>query len=84
MTAADTTNVASEVRSPGLLQIAWQISKHGSLPFFVNEWRRQGDLARLQIGNYKLLFAVHPEYVRDVYATRRENFEKLLKAEGIL
>jgi len=54
-----------------LLRIAWQIRTKGTLQFFMDEWRAQGDLPQLRIGRRKLLFVIHPEHVRQVLVTGR-------------
>jgi cytochrome P450 len=64
-------------RSPSLLQIAWQIRNKGALQFFMDEWRAQGDLPHLRMGRHKLLFVIHPEHVRRVLVTGRQDFDKL-------
>lgn len=66
----------SEPRSPSLLQIALQVRKKGALQLFMDEWRAQGDLTRLRMGRYKLVFAVHPEQVRHILVTGRQGFDK--------
>lgn len=77
MTSSNTMVLASsQPRSPGLLSIGWNLYRHGSLHYFMSEWHRQGDLARLNLGPYKLMLAAHPEHVRQVYTTRRESFPK--------
>jgi cytochrome P450 len=87
MTSAQTTLTTTPKRvtrrrSPGLLEIAWQVQKKGALEFFMDQWRAQGDLTHLRMGRYRMLFAVHPEHVRHIYVTGRQNFEKLQTWEG--
>jgi len=66
----------AEPRSPSLLHIALQIRSKGALQFFMDQWRAQGDLAHLRMGRQKLLFAVHPEHVRQILVTGRQGFDK--------
>ena len=82
MTATEATlrSVATrmaEPRRPGLLRIAWEIRTKGALQFFMDEWRAQGDLPQLRMGRHKLVFAVHPEQVRQILVTGRQGFDKL-------
>jgi cytochrome P450 len=80
---ADHTVLASnearlaEPRSPGLIQIAWEILTKGGLRFFMDQWHAQGDLAWLRMGRQKLLLVVHPDHVRHILVTGRQGFEKL-------
>ena len=67
----------SEPRSPSLIRIALQIRSKGALQFFMDQWRAQGDLTHLRIGRHKLVFAVHPEHVRQILVTGRQGFDKL-------
>jgi cytochrome P450 len=68
---------AAEPRSPGLLQIAWQVRTKGLLPFFLDQWRAQGDLLWLRMGRQRLVCVIHPDHVRQVLVTGRQGFEKL-------
>jgi cytochrome P450 len=82
MTLTSRSKPLTKHRIPGLLQIAWQVRKKGALAFFMDQWRLQGDLTHLRMGRYKMLFAVHPEHVRQIYVTGRQDFEKLQTWEG--
>lgn len=62
--------------SPGLLRIAWEVHNKGTLQFFMDQWRAQGDLPHLRMGRHRLLLVVHPEHVREVLVTRRKELEK--------
>ncbi|HEX4445904.1 MAG TPA: hypothetical protein VH044_04185 [Polyangiaceae bacterium] len=76
MLAPNAARVA-EPRRPGLIQIAWQFLTKGSLQFFMDQWRAQGDLPWLMMGRSKLLLVIHPDHVRHVLVTGRQGFEKL-------
>lgn len=74
MLATETTQTP---RGPSLVEIAWQIRTKGALQFFMDQWRAQGDLTELRMGRHRLVFAVHPEHVRQILVTGRQGFEKL-------
>ena len=67
----------AQPRSPGLIQIAWQVRTRGALQFFMDQWRAQGDLPHLRMGRQKLVFIIHPDHVRHVLVTGRQGFDKL-------
>jgi cytochrome P450 len=66
-----------ESRSPGLFQIASQVRKKGALQFFLDQRSVQGDLPQLRMGLHRLFLIIHPEHVRHVLHTDRQNFDKL-------
>lgn len=72
-----TRNPPAESRSPRLLEIAWQIRTKGALPFFMEQWRAQGDLPQLTMGRRRVLFVTHPDHARQVLVSARDGFEKL-------
>ena len=67
-----------EYRSRFVVEAARDIQRAGgSLPFFTSIWRENGDFARVQIGPRVFYLAVHPDYVRQVLITNRQNYDKL-------
>jgi len=60
-----------------IVDIALDMQRKGMLGFFMDAWRRYGDLARIQIRSEVMFLVTHPEDVRAVNVTRRNNFEKL-------
>jgi len=66
-----------KARGPTLIQSVWQIASKGPLQFFMDQWRAQGDLPHLRMGPHKLVFAIHPEHVRQILVTGRQGFDKL-------
>jgi cytochrome P450 len=76
MLASNAARVAAPRRA-GIIQIAWQFLTKGSLQFFMDQWRAQGDLPWLLMGRSKLLLVIHPDHVRHVLVTGRQGFEKL-------
>jgi cytochrome P450 len=48
----------------------------------MDQWRAQGDLPHLRMGRHRLLFAVHPDHVRQILVGSRERYEKLATWES--
>ncbi len=63
-------------RSRWVVDIAFEMRRRGVLPFFVDAWRKYGDLCRLEIGPRSMFLAVHPEHVRHIAVTAREAYDK--------
>jgi cytochrome P450 len=62
---------------PTLVHSVVQIASKGALQFFMDQWRSQGDLPLLRMGPHKLVFAIHPDHVRQILVTGRQGFDKL-------
>jgi cytochrome P450 len=60
-----------------VLDAARDIKRKGFLNFLSDEWQQHGDLTRIQIGSRVLVLAVHPDMVRHISVTNRENYDKL-------
>ncbi len=65
------------VHSKNMFDIPMKIMKKGFLTFFQELWREYGDLFLVKIGPRNMFLAVHPEHVRYISITNRQNFEKL-------
>ena len=64
-------------RSPFIIDAALEMQRKGLLQFFMDAWRAYGDLAPIQIGPQRMFLAVHPEHVRHISITNRQNYDKL-------
>lgn len=64
------------VYSPWVIDTAYTMMRRGILNFFVDAWRKHGDLVRIQIGSEARFLAAHPEHVRHVSVTNRKNYTK--------
>src|SRR5690349_835142 len=51
--------------------------RRGFLHFVGDMWQTHGDLFQLALGSRRLIFAIHPEAVRHVSITHRQNYDKL-------
>lgn len=56
------------IGNPGVLR--------GLLPFLEQQWKRYGDVTRLQLGGVPATLVTHPELVQEILLTKRENFVK--------
>src|SRR5487761_1980886 len=72
-------NVASVPgkQNRSLLSTIGEIRRRGFLQFLADEWQAYGDLTRIQIGPRSMVLAVHPEHVRHISITNRDNYDKL-------
>jgi len=80
MTMATTSRIADELpgrKSPFVLDAVRDIQRKGFLQFLTDEWRQHGDLLRIDIGSRSMVLAVHPEHVRHISLTNRDNYDKL-------
>lgn len=62
---------------PSALQFLWGVRTQGFLDLVGSLWRQHGDVFQVGLGSRRLLFAMHPDAVKYVNVTRRQNFEKL-------
>jgi len=60
-----------------MLQIIGSMRRQGFLNYIADLWQTYGDLFRLKLGPRELIFALHPEAIRYVNITNRQNYDKL-------
>ena len=53
------------------------MGQKGMLEFIGDLWREHGDIFEVRVGPRKLVFVIHPDYVRHVTLTHASNYEKL-------
>ena len=61
---------------PGLLKFLWGVRRLGFLAEVSALWREHGDVFQVGSGAKTLLFAMHPEHVKYVNVSRRDNYDK--------
>ncbi len=80
-------------KSPLIFDAARAIQRKGFLRFLYDEWRRHGDLFRIQIGSRAMVLAIHPEHVHHISIVKRDVYDKretydavreLLLGDGVL
>lgn len=59
-----------------MIQTIRQIRRDGFLAYLDAAWRTHGDLFQLKLGSRTLIFALHPDAVRQISITNRQNYEK--------
>ncbi|MGE5222587.1 MAG: cytochrome P450, partial [Omnitrophica WOR_2 bacterium] len=69
--------------SPFMYDVIAEMRKKGFLGFFTDVWKQSGDISRVQIGKRILYLAVHPEHVRYISITNRQNYDKLHSYENV-
>ena len=59
------------------------MQRQGVLDFYVDAWRRYGDVARFEMGPMVMHTFVRPEHVHHVLVDRRENYVKGMSHDGL-
>ena len=67
--------------APGPRGLPWlgsllEMKRAGQLPMLVRAWRRYGDLVRFRMGPKTLYLVSHPDHIRHVLMTNRDNYCK--------
>lgn len=65
------------VPGPGLLTAIRGLRQSGFLAYINQLWQSYGDTFQLNLGVRTLIFAIHPEAVRQINITNRQNYDKL-------
>ncbi|MEJ2596814.1 MAG: cytochrome P450 [Anaerolineales bacterium] len=65
------------VPGPGLLEAVRGIRQSGFLAYIGQLWHTYGDTFQLRLGPRTLIFSIHPDSVRQINITNRQNYEKL-------
>src|SRR5512138_2839573 len=64
-------------KSRWIVDVAVELVRKGTLDFFMDAWRSFGDLTPIQIGPQQIFVAIHPDHVRHISITNRQNYDKL-------
>ena len=70
------TGASKPLPRPRLFTAIRDLSQHGFLAYINQAWETHGDTFQLHLGR-TLVVAVHPEAVRHVNVTNRQNYDKL-------
>ena len=68
---------AKAIPGPGLLEVATSLRNKDFLAYVGELWDSYGDTFRIRLGPKTLIFAMHPDAVRQVNVSNRKNYEKL-------
>lgn len=61
----------------GLVSFALRMQRRGFLGAVGELWKEHGDVFRVQLGGWTLLFAMHPDAVTHVNVKNKKNYDKL-------
>lgn len=59
------------------LKLIGELRRRGLLDYVSEAWATYGDLFQLDFGARKLTYALHPDMVRHINVTQRDNYDKL-------
>jgi cytochrome P450 len=68
---------------PGMLSAISGLRRQGFLSYIDQAWRTYGDTFQLRFGPRSLILAIHPEAVRQVSITNRQNYDKVASYDGV-
>ena len=71
------------IPGPGLLEAIRGLRQNDFLTYIGQLWQTYGDTFQLRLGSRTLLFAIHPESVRQINITNRNNYDKLKSYDGV-
>lgn len=61
---------------PGWLEALVEWRRKGTLGMMMHVWRQHGDLTYMRFGKHPTFLVVHPEHVRHISVSRRQNYDK--------
>lgn len=77
-TQTQTTQELTGRKSPLMIDAILEIKKLGGfLNFLESEWKKNGDLTRIQMGPRNMALAIHPDAVKHISIGNRDNYDKL-------
>ncbi len=71
------------VQGPNLFAAIRGLSQKGFLAYIGEQWQNHGDTFQLHLGSRTLIFAIHPEAVRYINITNRQNYDKLRSYDSV-
>ena len=71
------STVLKTIPGPGLLEAVRGFRQSDFLTYIGQLWDTYGDTFQLHLGRRTLIFAIHPEAVRQINITNRQNYDKL-------
>jgi cytochrome P450 len=75
-TVAAQSAVSTGTYMPGVLEALLESRRKGPLRMLMDIWRQHGDLTHMRFGRQPFFLVVHPEHVRLISVTRRQNYDK--------
>jgi len=70
-------SVIKSIPGPGSLEVVRDLRKNDFLAYIGQLWQAYGDTFQLRLGPRKLIFAMHPDAIRHINVTNRQNYDKL-------
>lgn len=77
------TKAIDLIPGPGLVDALRGLRRYGFLDFVGHSWRSYGDLFQLRLGPRSLIFAIHPDAVRQVNVANRMGYDKRASYDGV-
>lgn len=71
------------IPGPGLLEAVRDLRQNDFLDYIGQLWHTYGDTFQLRLGPRTLIFAMHPDSIRHINITNRQNYEKLKSYENV-
>jgi len=71
------TIASKPIPGPGVLEAVRGLRKHGFLEYVGQLWQTYGDIFQLRLGVRTLVFAIHPDAIRYINISNRQNYDKL-------
>jgi cytochrome P450 len=71
------TTIVRTIPEINTWEALWGLSRAGFLEYIGELWQQHGDVFQLNIFNRRMVVAVHPEAVRHVNVSNRQNYDKL-------
>ena len=71
------------IPGPDLLEALRGLRQNDFLAYIGQLWKTYGDIFQLRLGSRTLILAMHPESVRYINITNRQNYDKLNSYEGV-
>lgn len=78
-----TRESTKSIPGPGTIEAMQGLMKEGFLGLVGRHWRSHGDTFRLQLGPRRMIIAIHPEAVRQVNITNRQNYDKVASYDPV-
>ena len=71
------------IPGPGLLEAVSGLRQNDFLAYIGQLWQTYGDTFQLRLGPRTLIFAMHPDAIRYINITNRQNYEKLKSYDNV-
>jgi cytochrome P450 len=71
------------IPGPGLLEAVRGLRLNNFLAYVGQLWQTYGDTFQLRLGPRTLIFAIHPDAVRQINITNRQNYDKLKSYDAV-